>query len=39
MSVYYGGFIREEFDKYEAFGTVSGSIDAYVCEGLASTGL
>ena len=39
MSVYYGGFIRDEFEKYEAFGAVSGVIDAYVCEGLAQTGL
>jgi hypothetical protein len=39
MSVYNGGFIREEMDKYEAFGTVTGAMNAYVCEGLASTGL
>lgn len=39
MTVLNGGFIREEFEKYEAYGTVSGVMDAYVCEGLASTGL
>lgn len=39
MTVFYGGFIHDEFEKYEAYGTVSGVMDAYVCEGLASTGL
>ncbi len=39
MSVLYGGFVQQEFEKYEAYGSISGIMDAYVCEGLASTGL
>ena len=39
MTVLNGGFIHEEFDKYEAYGSISGTMDAYVCEGLAATGL
>lgn len=39
MTVLSGGFIHEEFERYEAYGTISGVMDAYVCEGLASTGL
>lgn len=39
MYEYSGGFIHEEFDKYDAFGNVEGVIEAYTCEGLASTGL
>jgi hypothetical protein len=34
-----GTFIHDEFNKYDASGSVSGTIDAYICEGLASTGL
>lgn len=39
MSAYSGGFVHEEMLKYDAFGEVSGVMEAYVCEGLASTGL
>ena len=39
MYEYSGGFIHEEFDKYDAFGSVQGTIEAYTCEGLGSTGL
>jgi hypothetical protein len=39
MYEYSGAFIHEEFQKYDAFGSVEGTIEAYTCEGLASTGL
>jgi hypothetical protein len=39
MYEYDGAFIHEEFDKYDATGSVQGIIEAYTCEGLASTGL
>ena len=39
MTVLNGGFIHEGHERHEASGTVSGLMDAYVCEGLASTGL
>ena len=39
MNTYKGTFIHEEFTKYDADGLVQGSVQAYSCEGLASTGL
>jgi hypothetical protein len=39
MSTYSGSFIHEEFARYDAFGEASGSVTAYTCENLASTGL
>lgn len=39
MYQFNGGFPQEEFDKYDAMGSVQGSIEAYICEGLVSTGL
>ena len=39
MNTYKGTFIHEEFTKYDADGVVQGSVQAYSCRGLASTGL
>lgn len=38
MKTYEGSFPLEEFDRYEARGTVSGSVEAQVCPELGSTG-
>jgi hypothetical protein len=39
MSSYTGAFIYEEFANNPASGTVSGTVQAEICEGLASTGV